>query len=234
MADDNEAPLVNIDPEGDVILAVGEPVQAKLRISSAILSRTSKVFAALFSPRYASLAHRLCKGDCPADSSIRRYSEGHDLHAMARPRTIKLPEDEAEPMSDMCKLLHCGDTNIHEDGTTNHSRVFAFAVAVDKYDCVKALRPQIQGILLGWLDRDRKPTISGIEHGEMLAAAYLLDHKRAFGVITQNLMRKWNGQFSSWQARSTTLSSGNFWCRLPANALCKLSVSFFRHDLKST
>lgn len=47
-----EPTTVDIDKDGDVILAVGEPINSRLRVSSAILSRASKVFAALFSPRY--------------------------------------------------------------------------------------------------------------------------------------------------------------------------------------
>lgn len=39
-----------IDPAGDVILAVGSPVTVRVRVSSVLLKRASKVFAALFSP----------------------------------------------------------------------------------------------------------------------------------------------------------------------------------------
>lgn len=47
----DQPPTVDIDKEGDVLLAVGDPIEIQLRVSSAILSKTSKVFAALFSPR---------------------------------------------------------------------------------------------------------------------------------------------------------------------------------------
>lgn len=51
MADDTPN-AVDIGKDGDVVLAVGDPVKVHLRVSAAVLSRGPEVIAAHFSSRY--------------------------------------------------------------------------------------------------------------------------------------------------------------------------------------
>ena len=64
--------LVNIDPLGDVIFVVEDKV--KLLVSSTVLSVSSRVFGAMFGPR---------------------FSEGQN-NTSAEPKEVRIPEDDAK------------------------------------------------------------------------------------------------------------------------------------------
>ncbi|KAF7192228.1 hypothetical protein HII31_06260 [Pseudocercospora fuligena] len=80
--------VVDIDPRGDVVLAVGQqddgqPIE-RLRVSSAVLRLTSPAFAVLLGPH---------------------FKEGQTLSATSRVE-IPLPEDNVEAMRSLCLMLH--------------------------------------------------------------------------------------------------------------------------------
>lgn len=167
----NEVHTEDIAPGGDVVLLVGNPTQAKLRVSSATLKRTSKVFEAMLSSK---------------------YREGQDNGTSARPKEIKLPEDAASATSDMCNLLH-GNRFEERQHMDTSEQILSLSVAIDKYDCTDALYYQNQGILLMWLDKHQKPCLT--EAGEIAAASYLLRQPRAFEIATQRLAESTSGDF---------------------------------------
>lgn len=111
---DSAAPqITDIDPAGDVILAVGYERcgdQARLRVSSKVLSLASPALAAMVSPKWSDSANK-------ASSS--------------EPQHISLPEDDSSPMEWICQILH-----FRKDVSTNKDIPFIVSVAeiCDKYD----------------------------------------------------------------------------------------------------
>ncbi|KAL9091272.1 MAG: hypothetical protein Q9165_004906 [Trypethelium subeluteriae] len=85
MAQNSEHGLLEIAPDGDVILLVGQgAAQKNLRVHSVALKMASKVFAAMFGPRFA---------------------EGQSLSS-ANPKMVPLPEDDLEALTILCHIIH--------------------------------------------------------------------------------------------------------------------------------
>ncbi len=105
--------IIDVDPAGDVILTVGSETsggQARLRVSSKVLSLASPAFAAMVSPK---------------------WSESANKASSSEPQYISLPEDESPPMEWICQILH-----FRKDILTNQDIPFFVGVAqlCDKYD----------------------------------------------------------------------------------------------------
>ena len=111
--------IIDVDPAGDVILTVGSEQyvgseqcgdQARLRVSSKVLSLASPAFAAMVSPKWSDNANK-------ASSS--------------EPQHILLPADNSSPMEWICQILH-----FRKDISTNKDVPFLVSVAriCDKYD----------------------------------------------------------------------------------------------------
>lgn len=172
MAENAETEIITIASPGDVILVVGTTTQLKLKVSSATLAGASKVFAALLGPN---------------------FSEGQDAGTAMQPKEIKLPDDDATAMSDMCYFLHGKIVKalLKKAGII---RVLNFAIVVDKYDCADALRLQSQAILLEeLLDR---PTPNMDVLGRQMVSAYLMDSARAFRMVTRQLIETTTEEFT--------------------------------------
>lgn len=126
-------------PEGDVILvATGtrekrpeeesltgtlleeeldtELYRAKIRVSSVTLSLASKVFRALFSPR---------------------YSEGQAIReASSEDKEIALEDDDPYALTTLCRVLHyAAKLDIAEKLCDNINYFYKVAILADKYDC---------------------------------------------------------------------------------------------------
>lgn len=213
----SEPATINIDDAGDVVLAVGEPVKARLRVSSAVLSRASNVFAALFSPRYVDYIRAYFGYTLTSRRLSSSYSERHNLGTSGEPKLIQMPDDEPAAITDLLLLLHGEEVILFSKGTASPDHILSFAVATDKYDCSKALRLQSQGILLAWLDSNPKQRDNGVDESKIMAAAYLLEHRRTFSIITQRLMQTWNGEFKQLLTKELRQM-------LPMNALCMLAI----------
>ena len=117
--DSATAQITDIDPAGDVILEVGAEVcgdQARLRVSSKVLSLASLAFAAMFSPK---------------------WSDGVNKVSASEPQHISLPEDDSSPMEWICQILH-----FRKDISTEKDIPFLVGVAelCDKYDLESAIR----------------------------------------------------------------------------------------------
>lgn len=107
--------IVEIAPEGDLILIVG-PEEAKLHVDSTMLRAASKTFSAMFRSE---------------------WKEGRDLLESDGPTPIPLPEDNAAALKIMCSVIHHKASEVPR--TLAAGDVLAVAVAADKYDCVEAL-----------------------------------------------------------------------------------------------
>jgi hypothetical protein len=164
MADDNNIETRVIAGNGDICLVVGQQPALKLVVSSTVLSKASKVFAALFGPH---------------------FREGQRTEHDSQPREVDLHDDEAEPMSQMCHLLH-GEQVKSFLAVTSSTNILQFAITVDKYDCVDALHAYSQAILLRTLMFTA--TTDLLQNGQMMVAAYLLNNDCAFKYVTSSLI----------------------------------------------
>ncbi|KAK5714693.1 hypothetical protein LTR17_017148 [Elasticomyces elasticus] len=178
MASTSEDKLIAIVADGDVIFNIGTPPAARLRVSSDVLIRASKVFAILLGPRFR-------------EGSLDRNSQS--------PADIALPDDDAVAIEDLCRFLH-GESvpELMED--LEPGRIYKLATASDKYGCNERLRIHGQALLLGFWDAWG----GGGEVGEagdsalaqMAAAAYLFDHARGFSIATRHIIMDTNEEYS--------------------------------------
>ncbi|KAK1991094.1 hypothetical protein LX36DRAFT_591221 [Colletotrichum falcatum] len=151
-----EDELVELHPDGDVVLVVGDhkyDLQRQLLIHSKVLAIASPCFATLF-------------------GSV--FQEGRTAKQESFPR-IKLEEDDAGGMKVILYLLHFKSKDEYKN---IEPRVLPLiARASDKYGCSTALSPWI----FRWLHDTPEPS-SPDEHGYLLVAAYLFgatDHWRS-------------------------------------------------------
>lgn len=189
MAENKEISTELISPSPDVVLVVGTPPKIKLMVSSATLSNSSVVFAAMLGPK---------------------FREGQDI-STAHPKEVTLPDDEPETMSDICYLLH-GKSVQKFLTATETAQVLDFAVAVDKYGCVDALRMQSHAVLLANLEF--YPDNELLTNGQRMVAAYLLQDSRAFYLSTKNLLVGTTKPYH-------TLLEKEWSCHIPTLVLCK-------------
>ncbi|KAF5697377.1 hypothetical protein FGLOB1_12804 [Fusarium globosum] len=116
MANTTSAPIVEIVPDGDIILAVGSD-KTKILVKSTLLRAASNPFSAMLGPN---------------------WKEGHDMRHHNGPFEIPLPEDNATAMEIICSVIHFQNDRIPQ--TLPASDVLAIAIAADKYDCMNALQ----------------------------------------------------------------------------------------------
>ncbi|KAH0832503.1 hypothetical protein AYO21_10684 [Fonsecaea monophora] len=116
------AKLVEVVPDGDVLLAVGRGDDAlKIRVSGTVISLASGVFSRMLSSS---------------------FTEG-------RSREIELREDVPEAVLDFCNIAHHKAENVdHCDG----SRLVKLVEFADARFCVKALRPWLSARLAGIIE----------------------------------------------------------------------------------
>ncbi|KZM24538.1 uncharacterized protein EKO05_0008711 [Ascochyta rabiei] len=151
-----------IAKRGDVELYVGRAPQTekKLLVSSMLLSYMSPVFAVMFDGRFA---------------------EGQAL-TPASPRVVSLPEDDADSMAIVCKIMHTRTADLSV--TITPTQFADIAMICHKYDCVDAVRAWS----IIWIaDLLQKPTAPDFE--KMLVAAYLLDLAPEFLRVSKSLIR---------------------------------------------
>lgn len=155
----------DIAPYGDIILVVGEEkARGKLRVSSAVLTVQSPVFAAMLGPH---------------------FREGQGQASTQAPKEILLPDDPATAMSDLCNLLHLKTpAALMCPGAWS---ILKLAKAIDKYGCHEALTLQSQALLFRWLDAF-PDLIEEDPLCHLAAAAYLLGHGSFFKIFTNRLM----------------------------------------------
>lgn len=166
--DGNSMEITDIAPGGDLILVVGTKPSpmAMLRVHSLILKNVSKVFNAMFDPR---------------------FSEGQAVGG-DHPKEIALPEDDAIGMKVLCQVMHHRYGDIDPSLETLH--VLRIAQVAYKYDCTGIL----EHIRSHWLNprphfKDHIPdnflSLDFSDAGRLLAAAYLLDDATAFKELTR-------------------------------------------------
>ncbi|KAJ4379024.1 hypothetical protein N0V85_008924 [Neurospora sp. IMI 360204] len=162
---DRESPnkITEISPTGDIILAVGEDDQQKrLRVESAVLCHSSKVFAAMFSPPWVE-------------------SEGL---GSAAPKEIRLPEDSFEAMKAICYIVHSQNSLFPVSMTAQ--KFLNVVLHIDKYDLGRALRATTES----WWRRflNIVDGLSEVDLIHLIVAAHLLKEDTMFPKLTICLM----------------------------------------------
>jgi hypothetical protein len=123
--------VVDITPDGDVVLVVGAE-NLRLRVYSSHLRTASKIFAVMFGPH---------------------WSEGQKLSTEA-PKEVPLPEDDPDAMQIICNFLHHRSKLV--SGNVTSKEVLQLAILVDKYDLkdtltfpsLQWLRPRLSGEMM--------------------------------------------------------------------------------------
>ncbi|KAF5579818.1 btb poz domain-containing protein [Fusarium pseudocircinatum] len=116
MANATDSQIVEIVPDGDIILVVG-PDKTKLRVKSMLLMAASKPFSVMLGPN---------------------WKEGHDMRHRNGPFELLLPDDDATALEIICSVIHFQNDRIQQ--TLPASDVLAVAIAADKYDCLNSLQ----------------------------------------------------------------------------------------------
>ncbi len=79
-----DSEIINLDPTRDVLLLIGKEKSVGVRVCAKVLSLSSPVFEAMLSPRWLN-------GDKPC---------------LTEPFTLRPPEDEADTVIQLCRVLH--------------------------------------------------------------------------------------------------------------------------------
>jgi hypothetical protein len=181
---------------GDVILNVDDGFHpaVKIQVSSCILATASKVFKALFSNRFA---------------------EGKAMRAEHQAPSEILIKDTPQDLLLLCKLLHWqGDSR-----PSSHRQLRGFALTVDKYDCVEAMR-HVSWSLFNPISLDDL-----LEHElyNLATAAYFLDQPKSFEKLTHQIVF----------AYGNTLYDDSYTELLPSNFKCESrpSLQLLDHSL---
>lgn len=115
ISDDKLNGIVDIFPDGDVILIVGSD-KVKLRVHSVFLRTASKTFSAMFNPL---------------------WKEGDSL-GQEGPLELPLPDDDASALQMICNLIHHQDKFVPQ--SLAPSEILKIAITADKYHCVAVLK----------------------------------------------------------------------------------------------
>jgi len=149
--------------DGDLILVCEG---RELQVSSHKLSAASPVFCAMFGPH---------------------FSEGHALRNATEGSliTVSLPDDSFMTIEALCHAIHhakIGDLD-SRGYRTEEEAVLAFALLVDKYQCVEATEKAVTGYFKELI---RPCGVAQI--ALLIRATYLLDHAQYFQEYTDLFM----------------------------------------------
>ncbi|KAF7197555.1 hypothetical protein HII31_01058 [Pseudocercospora fuligena] len=178
-----------IAPDGDFILKAGRENTVEFKVSSTRLREVS-----------TTLRQNL-------NTIIDQQPQGS--------KVINFPQDNPDAMREILKMLHLRPSS-GQVKVWSADKILEFASTLKRYDLVNHLRYQAHAILMDWLreyEFDERLLLTVC--GDIVAAAYLLDHKKAFFLATKQLMRSCVGDFAE-------LADGRCGRDVPAKALIKL------------
>lgn len=158
--------LIEISPDGDVILVCGEQFRdgqvKKLKVNAATLALGSPVMKAMFKPH---------------------FKEGTDLrlNTGSSPLEISLPEDDPLAMEIICHVLHLRNDAVDTSGEISSEDILRVAMATDKYTCQVAMMFPAEK----WLGRPHKDEQ---ELHVLFTTAYLFRNSHAFYKLGRRLI----------------------------------------------
>lgn len=159
--------IEEICSHGNVILCAGEgEEERRWRVSSVVLSVSSKVFAAMFEKN--------------------RFVESYAL-SKYYPKDIHLGDDELEPLGILLKLLHHQGHAESLCSSQDVTFILHLARLTEKYDCVQALTHTSHLIIEEAMNRKDNDWAA---RGKLAQTTYLLNQARQFQQITQSIVLK--------------------------------------------
>lgn len=169
-----QAPKIDADPSGDLILVVGpRDDQKSIRASSKVLSLASPVFAAMFSPS--------------------RFSEGTALSS-SNPPEVHLPDDDSEVVTTFCHLVHFREYHRKEDHPSL-DHLISIAIFCNKYDAGPALYPWSElwlNLQSGWWGSE-----ICADYPNLLALAYTFNNQESFWMSSRSMMLYETAEFAN-------------------------------------
>lgn len=163
------SPAVHIDPQGDIFLVVQNGSSSKdIRVSSKILSAASVVFKTIFQSG---------------------FREGLGQYPSSTLAKILLPEDDADALTTVCRVVHYRAREVPREFAANE--LLQIGRICDKYDFIEALQLGSSSWLRG--------AIARVDIGNMhplLEAAYLLDGWEEFSQISVRIIVHHVGGFT--------------------------------------
>lgn len=175
---------VEIDPDGDVLLAVGpsEDSHVLLLVSSKVLSLASPVFRAMFGPYFKEgqalreEKYVLSRPEpIPAPLTI-------GCRNPAKPLQLPLPDDDLSGVTILCNYLHHRHLSLPKSPSLD--LVVGVARVADKYDCTAILRPVVAAWMRPYLFKaSAEPQLR-----DLLALACLFDDAWSFKTVTAQIL----------------------------------------------
>ena len=161
------SPPLEIAPDGDVILVVGED-RVHLKVDSHCLRSASKVFRTMFGPN---------------------WHEGQDLTTKS-PKCINLDEDDSDALRTICGVIH--HQQEPQERVPGPRQILQIAVLSDKYQ----LNVALSYAATSWMGRrNGKISMPMVERMYLLASAYLFQARDVFKEIAQELVLGHQGSF---------------------------------------
>lgn len=157
----------HIDPSGDVILVVGiDDPPTRFRVSSVALSKSSAIFKAMFSGRFAA---------------------GRTMSS-ALSEDILLPDDDVETMRILLNIVHHENHNVPL-ALDGFAEILRMAKLVDKYDLAKTTRLACCLWFMKFNAVRVENSVGIFELTQLVTAAYLCENHCAFRLYTRILAR---------------------------------------------
>lgn len=156
-----------VDEDGDILLAIGEPVAYHITVSSKILSVASQPFRRMFSGNFS-------------EAQALQKSNSDDL------AVIRFPDADFVPMLLLCQLLHFNPV----PKTPELHVLLGIAKLCDMYDCAGAL----QHASTVWLD-EYEPLVGTSGYDSLLAISYLLGNAEKFRSFSLAIVQKFSGRY---------------------------------------
>ncbi|CAK1360128.1 hypothetical protein CB0940_06230 [Cercospora beticola] len=158
--------VVDIDPDGDVVLVCGSADKTKrLRVSSKVLSLASPVFKTMLGPDF---------------KEGKRLSKHGSLN-------LPLPDDDGEDMTIICNILHFRHSKLPRQLDT--IKLQDISVLADKYSCTMALGPIVEH----WVEELRKDCSDAVRV-ILICASFRLHLPLMFGELGREHILRYNGK----------------------------------------
>lgn len=164
--EEDKRSMIEIDPEGDLILKVGtDDKQQSIRVSRSVLKLASPVFKAMLGPNFAE-----------SDATV-----------------VDLPDDDPQAMRDLCKVVHLRTSELN---MRDRSWVLGLAVVCDKYQCTQQCRHVFDLVLGNYSSdsltgeswSDTVSSYTKLSLTDVVGIAYVLNDSKLFWKATRDAM----------------------------------------------
>ncbi|PPJ57385.1 hypothetical protein CBER1_01434 [Cercospora berteroae] len=159
--------VVDIDPDGDVVLVCGKANGSeRLRVSSKVLSLASPVFKTMLGPN---------------------FKEGKKLSELGT-LDLPLPDDDGADMMIICNILHMRHSKL--DRRLEVKKLEDVSILADKYNCTMALGP----IAEHWV-RELRTDCSDATRASLICSAFRLRLPMMFKELGRDHILRYNGHW---------------------------------------